>query len=286
MATSPSHTLGQFIGDRLEESLYEPLSVVSTDFQLYLDYKHARTARSGRRKVAWEDGLGNIHDLDYVLEAEGTDAVYGSPKAFIESAWRRYTKHSRNKAQEIQGAIIPLAEKYHESSPFLGVVLGGEFTQGALDQFASHGFSVLHCPYETMMSAFDMAGLDLRTQENSPTEELAQKAQQCQELGPEKLSLISKSIREVHAESFNFFLEQLRKSLSRVITQIHLLGLFGQMSDFGNIPEALSFLEGFDERSPKGNLMKFEIIVRYSNGDELRASFGSKKDAMSFLKSQ
>ena len=46
--------------------------------------------------------MGNVHDLDYVFEQGGTEATIGQPKAFIEIAWRRYTKHSRNKAQEIQ----------------------------------------------------------------------------------------------------------------------------------------------------------------------------------------
>lgn len=77
-----------------------------------------------KRKVAWIDGQGNTHDLDYVFELGGSDEQIGSPRAFIEAAWRRYTKHSRNKAQEIQGAILPLAERFHDCHPFLGAVLG------------------------------------------------------------------------------------------------------------------------------------------------------------------
>jgi len=46
---------------------------------------------------------------DHVLERGGTDAMRGVPAAFIETGWRRCTKHSRNKAQEIQGAVLALA---------------------------------------------------------------------------------------------------------------------------------------------------------------------------------
>lgn len=53
---------------------------------------------------------GNAHDLDFVLERGGSDDKIGMPAAFIETAWRRYTKHYRNNAQEIQGALEPLAE--------------------------------------------------------------------------------------------------------------------------------------------------------------------------------
>ena len=54
---------------------------------------------------------------DYVLERGGTDTVRGLPAAFIETAWRRYTKHSRNKAQEIQGAVLALAHAKRLPAP-------------------------------------------------------------------------------------------------------------------------------------------------------------------------
>ena len=101
-----------------------------------------------------------MHDLDYVLERGGTNHALGVPVAFIETAWRRYTKHSRNKAQEIQGAILPLVEKYRNSSPFIGVVLAGVFTKGALNQLQTSGFVVLYFSYETVVKAFRRFGVD------------------------------------------------------------------------------------------------------------------------------
>ena len=134
MAESPSHRFGQIIGEVLESAIRPPLAAVATAHGLYLDAKRPRKARAGKRKVAWVDGKGNTHDLDYVMETGGTEDTSGAPKAFIEIAWRRYTKHSRNKAQEIQSAIGPLSERYGDSHPFLGVVLAGVFTDGSLDQ--------------------------------------------------------------------------------------------------------------------------------------------------------
>lgn len=104
--------------------------------------------------MTWKDSHGNTHDLDYVLEQNGTPDRVGTPVAFIEVAWRRYTKHSRNRDQEIQGATLPLAEKFQRSSPFLRAVLAGEFTEGSLNQLRSLGFHVLYFPYETLVSAF------------------------------------------------------------------------------------------------------------------------------------
>jgi hypothetical protein len=118
MAESLAHKFGQIIGDLLELALVPQLEKFAKKHKLYLDKKGARKGRKGK-KVAWTDANNNKHDLDFVLERGGTDNQVGIPVAFIESAWRRYTKHSRNKAQEIQSAILPLAGKYQSSAPFV-----------------------------------------------------------------------------------------------------------------------------------------------------------------------
>jgi hypothetical protein len=127
VAEAAGHKFGQFIGEYCE-ALVEPLlQEFAAKHNLFLDKKGTRPARSGK-KVRWVDSYGNRHELDYVLERGGAPEKVGTPVAFIESAWRRYTKHSRNKAQEIQGAVLPLAVKHHFSSPMLGCILAGVYT--------------------------------------------------------------------------------------------------------------------------------------------------------------
>ena len=150
MAEAFGHKFGQIIGDALECSIGPCLKLFARKNHLFLDSRGPRPARKGN-KVSWTDINGNVHDLDYVMERGGTATKIGAPVAFIECAWRRYTKHSRNKAQEIQGAIIPLFEKYKKEHPFIGVILAGEFTQGSLSQLESLGFSILHFPYPLYM---------------------------------------------------------------------------------------------------------------------------------------
>ena len=95
MAESLAHRWEQIIGDGFEMFVCSILVEVATAHNLYLDSKGPREARSGHRKVTWPDDYGNKHDLDYVLERGGTEQKIGVPAAFIESAWRRYTKHRR-----------------------------------------------------------------------------------------------------------------------------------------------------------------------------------------------
>ena len=133
MARSPAHKFGQSIGLFVENAIERTLEDFSGQHGLYFDKQGNRSARSGR-KVSWRDKFGNKHDLDFVLERGGSDEEIGSPAIFIEIAWRRYTRHSKNKAQEIQGAVLPLLEKYKSDAPSAAVVLAGEFTAAAIDQ--------------------------------------------------------------------------------------------------------------------------------------------------------
>jgi hypothetical protein len=174
MAGSPSHKFGQIIGDLLEAAVLPLLTGVSTKYGLYLDKKGKRSCRKGL-KCSWTDLYQNTHDLDFVLERDGTVAKRGAPIAFIEVAWRRYTKHSRNKAQEIQGAIEPLAVTYLHHAPFKGAILAGDFTDGAIEQLKSLGFNVLYFPYNTVVSAFAKAGIDALFDEDTPDKEFQHK---------------------------------------------------------------------------------------------------------------
>lgn len=82
-------------------------------------------------------------------------------------AWRRYVKHSKNKAQEIAGAILPLVETYAKDMPFYAAVLAGEFTDNALTQLKSQGFYVLYFNYTEICSLFETVGLCIRLEERT-----------------------------------------------------------------------------------------------------------------------
>ena len=134
MAKSPAHRFGQIIGDLLEYTLIRYCQPIAKEYGMYLDYKHSRPARNNQNEVRWTDINGNTHKLDIVIEYGGSEIKTGNPRAFIEMAWRRYTKHSKNKAQEISAAIQPLVSRYSEYGPFYGAVLAGEFTENSLIQ--------------------------------------------------------------------------------------------------------------------------------------------------------
>ena len=285
MAQSPAHRLGQIIGDQLELAVRQPLEEIAEEFDLYLDYKHPRRARNGRKKVSWKDSQGNTHDLDYVLEEGGSEKALGRPRAFIETAWRRYTKHSRNKAQEIQGAITPLAKTYQNSHPFLGAVLAGVFTEGSLAQFRSHDFSLAYCPYETIVRAFATEGVDVSSEENSPELELQDKVAAFEQLNEDSKRKIAGKIRQFHSEQFDRFFQDLRSCLNRRVECVFVLALSGKAYRFESIEEAVDYVSNFDQSEPTANFVRYELNIRYSNGDEIRGNFEERERAIKFLRS-
>jgi hypothetical protein len=281
MAESYSHKFGQIIGDLLEAAVFPHLEEFAQKHDLYLDKKGERLTRKGK-KLTWIDGKNNKHDLDFVLERGGTDSKLGDPVAFIETAWRRYTKHSRNKAQEIQGAIMPLVEKYSYTSPFTGVVLAGEFTEGSLTQLRSLGFSVLYFPYATVIQAFAKFGIDASSDEDTPELEFKKKIEAWERL-PNKHA-IAKELMSLNSQEANRFFKALESSILRSIESIIIWPLHGQGSTVASISEAIDFLNNYSEGQEALPFVKYEIMIKYNTGSRIDAVCMSKKEALDFLK--
>jgi hypothetical protein len=283
MAESPAHRFGQTIGSLLESVLRPQLEAFCRTHGLYLDHQQKeRAARSGR-KVSWKDQYGNTHDLDFVLERGGTDSTTGQPVAFIEVAWRRYTKHSRNKAQEIQGAILPLAERYGWSSPFLGTVLAGEFTEGSLAQLRSLGFHVLHFPYETLVSAFESEGIDIRFDESTDDDVFQRCVARIERTPAATMDRIRRHLVSANQGHIDSFFDALRSRLGRSVTRVLIIPLYGRVNEFSRIVDALRFMDEFRVSDGSMEFRKYEVQVEFSNGDRIQASFDSDGRVKEFL---
>lgn len=250
---------------------------------MYLDFKHRRKARAGRSNVAWKDAYGNVHDLDFVFEEGGSEERFGSPVAFIETAWRRYTKHSRNKAQEIQGALRPLAETYAEKKPLLGVVLAGEFTAGSLEQLKSHRFNVAHCPYSSIVEAFRTEDVDISWEEDTEIRDLETKVNSLSRLTLIQQRQITQQILDLNADQFNSFFQSLRDCFRRCIRYIRVLCLSGSQFEFNDVSDAVNFIASHDQSQEGGSFVRYELSVKYTNTDEITGSFQDKSRALQFL---
>ena len=283
MASAPAHQFGQMIGEVLETAVTPLLEEFAKQHGLYLDKKGERSCRAGK-KCNWLDLNGNTHDLDYVLERGGTADRKGMPAAFIETAWRRYTKHSRNKAQEIQGAIIPLVETYRHSAPFQGAILAGVFTAGALTQLHSLGFTVLYFPYETVISVFKRFKIDAQYDEGTPDSVLKRKVNAYKRLSGLRKKRLAKALLDTNREGVDSFIAALAVAVSRQIERIIVLPLHGVPRDLLTIDEAITFVQNYIEGAEIEPLTRYEIQVRYNNGDLIEGTFLDKTSVIKFLR--
>ena len=73
-------------------------------------------------------------------------------------------------------------------------------------------------------------------------------------------------------------------STTRSISAIYLLGWSDLAVAPSNVAEAIAFIESFDESKPNSLFTRYEVGVRYSNGDEIRGQFKDKNAAITFLR--
>jgi hypothetical protein len=208
----------------------------------------------------------------------------GAPVAFIETAWRRYTKHSRNKAQEIQGAIQVLALTYKHCCPFTGAILAGVFTDGALNQLRSLGFHILFFPYESILEAFQKAGIDARFDEDTPEKEFRKKLRQWKGARKRTRRGVASELVEKRRRDVNDFLSALHKAVTRCIERIVVIPLHGRETECSSVGEAIAFLSSYESSHVQAAVYKYEIHIRYSSGDKITAEFTEKTAALEFLR--
>jgi hypothetical protein len=263
MAESPSHRFGQEIGNLLEEIVEPILRDFCKKHKLFLDVKGSRGKARVGKKVTWEDKYGNVHDLDFVIE--------------------RYTKHSRNKAQEIQGAILPIAERHEWDRPFLGAVIAGVFTDASVKQMESVGFTVLYISYVSIVKAFKSVGIDVAFDEETEDKVFRRCVRKIEKLPKYKRNEVKNHLVAANKEAIDAFSKKLGESLDKLVDRVVVIPLYGDENVFNDISAAIMFVSNHDVAGDHGEFKKFEIVVRYTNGDAITASFSTKNKAVSFL---
>lgn len=152
-SASSGHKLGQLVGDWFQDDFVSPiLSDVAKALDLYLDHrKNNRTVRG--EKIIWKDEDGNGVDYDFVLELGGSDTNLGIPVAFFECFWRRGSRHSKDKARDDSGKLMPMRNAY-PTARFLGIVGSGDFTNPARELIQSRGIDLFYIPKHKIIESF------------------------------------------------------------------------------------------------------------------------------------
>ncbi|PKG78934.1 hypothetical protein CXF80_11800 [Shewanella sp. Actino-trap-3] len=158
--SSSGHKLGQLVGDWYEKNIASAVfEAVVTELGLYLDHRFKKRACRGG-KILWDDLDGNSVDYDFVIELGGDDKKFGVPLAFFETFWRRGARHSKDKARDDSGKLMPMRDTY-PTARVLGIVSAGDFTRPAQEYVKSRGIDLFFIPKGHIINAWKASGIEI-----------------------------------------------------------------------------------------------------------------------------
>lgn len=273
---SAGHKLGQLIGDWHEEYFVLPLLYkVAKSLDLFVDSRFiTRAIRQG--KIIWKDNDGNDVDYDFVLELGGTEEKLGIPVAFIECFWRRGARHSKDKARDDSGKLVPMRETY-PSARFLGIVAAGDFTKPARELVRSREIDLFYAPKSKIVEAFASCDLIMDYPDKSPEEikaEIVKKFENA--FSNDKKKEVQKAIVDLlGTATINSYVDRIHAVLSALPQEIRfVLRNDSKPVIFKNVVEASDFLE-----SPEFNMdyptESYVYEITYSDGTEFERAVDS-----------
>lgn len=274
--SSAGHKLGQLVGDWFENYFVLPLlSEVASRLGLYLDNRFKYRPARGE-KIIWFDVDGNGVDYDFVLELDGTDEQVGIPVAFVECFWRRGSRHSKDKARDDSGKLMPMRIAY-PTARFLGIVAAGDFTEPARDLVRSRDIDLFYVPKDKVIQAFSKSGLQIDYPDNATEAIKLKLASSFEKKFSNKVSkTVAKNlINLVGKVAVSSYVDRVKARLSALPQEIRIILRYEATPlVFRTIKEVSDFLNepSFSMENP---LESFVYQVTYSDGTEFEATVDS-----------
>ncbi len=221
---SYGHKIGQVIGDWYEEHVaLRILEHVATSLNLHLDHRFNTRAARNTSKILWHDLEDNSVDYDFVLEIGGTDSQIGLPVAFFETFWRRGARHSKDKARDDSGKLVPMGITY-PTVRMLGIISAGDFSEPAKDLVNSRGIDLFYISKNQIVSAWSSKGKNI-DYDDKASEDEKQKISDEIDKGLNdalKKEIASSLIRSVGEHVFSGYIDRVKGYLSAMPSQFEI----------------------------------------------------------------
>ncbi len=91
------------------------------------------------------------------------------------------------------------------------------------------------------------------------------------------------AILKTDMAGLNQFMQALGVAATRQIVAIVVIPLHGPILTLSSVRSAIEFVQGYNEAQCQKPFVRYEIEVRYNNGDQIRGSFMDKGGAIDFL---
>lgn len=89
---------------------------------------------------------------------------------------------------------------------------------------------------------------------------------------------------EKQPERVRAFMTSLEKAATREVELVRILPLYGHYYDLHSVEDAITFIKDYKEDASTCKVIKYEVEIRYNNGDCIRGQFAEKDVAIQFLR--
>lgn len=267
---SSGHKLGQLVGDWFEQYVAVLLlEKVAHQLGLYLDHRHKkRSCRSG--KIIWSDLDGNNVDYDFVLELGGTDSEIGIPLAFFETFWRRGARHSKDKARDDSGKLMPMRETY-PTARVLGIIAAGDFTRPAQELVRSRSIDLFYIPKAKITEAWELCGVPMDYDDSADEVVKAKIADNANEKLTDKKqqAICQRLVNIVGKAAFDSYVQRVVAGVAAVPIEYHITPVYiGKTMMFSSYQDALDYLrDSLEKKTVTEPTLAFKYEVVFSDGN-------------------
>jgi|GEM_PF-749157 hypothetical protein len=271
--SSSGHKLGQLIGDWFEEYIAAYLlEEIANKLGLYLDHRFRKRSCRGE-KILWQDLDGNEVDYDFVLELDGTDNIKGIPVAFFETFWRRGARHSKDKARDDSGKLLPMRTTY-PTARVLGIISAGDFTKPAQELVHSRCIDLFYVPKEQICKSWRDQGIEIDYHDNASEQlkqEIANKVVSALAITAIKEAISNQLIKNMGSAVFNSYIARIIASVSAIPIAYKITNIYvSSPVDFEKHEDAKNYLLHYsifsdDLSSNMTRQIKYEAI--YNDGE-------------------
>lgn len=267
---SSGHKLGQIIGDWFEEFFALPiLSSVAKELNLFLDSRFIKRTCRGE-KITWEDQDSNIVDYDFVMELEGNDIKKGIPIGFFETFWRRGSRHSKDKARDDSGKLVPMRQTY-PTSRFLGILSAGDFTRPAQELVTSRSIDLFYIPKNLIIASWQKNGLDIDYPDDLSEEKKSALVASVSAVIKDRkfLKIIAEDLMKLVGDQVvQNYKHRLKSSISAPPIIYEITPIFiGEKQEFSKHSEITDFLNSLEDMGPEKKQLRNMVTYNVVFGD-------------------
>jgi hypothetical protein len=96
--------------------------------------------------------------------------------------------------------------------------------------------------------------------------------------------VIPAALKKAHRKDMAAFIDAIEASLTRRLVRILIAALHGCTCEVATVADAIDLIQRYDERQSVVGFVRYEVDVRYSNGDKITGQFEDKGTAVAFLR--